>query len=436
MRLTIFVLVFFISVIICFGQESSSENQNWNFHFQQTIITQYHIDFFVAYSGKNSLQTSESPKTTLTSTFFIGRKLWNNAELYFNPELGGGNGLSGATGVAGFVNGEAYRIGDPTPEITVARFFIKQIFPLSNASTQVNDTPNQLARTQPTERIVLSVGKISMTDFFDNNSYSHDPRTQFFNWSLMSNGAWDYAANTRGYTWGVVGEVFLSQWAFRLSTAMVPTEANMSTMDKNLSQAHSETIEIEHSYQLNSRQGTIRLLGYLTHARMGNYEEALILPAGNIDVVSTRAYGRIKYGFGINIEQALSTTIGMMLRYGWNDGRNETWMFTEIDNTISGAILLDGVSWGRKGDIFGGAVALNGISEEHRRYLAAGGYGFIIGDGALQYGAEFITELFYSFLLPEYHLTLSPGYQFVYNPAYNKNRGPVHVFELRAHIAF
>jgi high affinity Mn2+ porin len=252
----------------------------------------------------------------------------------------------------------------------------------------------------------------------------------------MSNGAWDYAANTRGYTWGIVGEVFLSQWAFRLSTAMVPTEANMSTMDENLSRAHSETIEIEHSYQLNSRKGTIRLLGYLTHARMGNYEDALALSADNIDVVITRAYGRTKYGFGINIEQALSTTIGMMLRYGWNDGQNETWMFTEIDNTVSGALLLDGESWGRKGDMLGGAVALNGISKEHRKYLAAGGYGFIIGDGALQYGPEFITELFYSFFLLEYHLMLSPDYQFVINPAYNKDRVPVHVFGLRAHIAF
>jgi high affinity Mn2+ porin len=275
-----------------------------------------------------------------------------------------------------------------------------------------------------------------MTDFFDNNSYSHDPRTQFFNWSLMSNGAWDYPANTHGYTWGIVGEVFLSQWAFRLSTAMVPTEANMSTMDEDLMQAHSETIEIEHSYQLYFGQGIIRLLGYLNHAHMGNYEEALALPAGSLDVVNTRAYGRTKYGFGINVEQALSSTIGMMLRYGWNDGQNETWMFTEIDNTVSGAIVLDGESWDRKGDMLGVAVALNGISEEHRRYLAAGGYGFLIGDGALNYGPEFITEFFYSFLLPEYHLALSPDYQFVLNPAYNKDRGPVHVFGLRAHIAF
>lgn len=413
-----------------------TNTSDWNFHFQQTMIMQYHPDFSATYSGKNSLKTSEPDQTSLTSTFFIGKRLWKSAELYFNPELGGGSGLSGATGIAGFPNGETYRIGDPAPQLTVARLFLKQTFALSDRDTMVLDDINQLAGRVPSKRFTIIVGKISMTDFFDNNSYSHDPRTQFMNWALMSNGAWDYPANTRGYTWGVITELLLSPWAFRLSSAMVPTEANMSEMDGNIAQANSETIEIERLYEFGTQHGVIRTLGYYTKARMGSYTQALQLPQGQIDIVNTREYGRSKYGFGINIEHAFSEDVGLAIRVGWNDGANETWMFTEIDRTISTALMLDGSLWQRKGDNLGVALLLNGISQDHQDYLKAGGYGFIIGDGALNYAPEFITELFYTFSLPEFHVSLTPDYQFVLHPAYNADRGPVHVFGMRAHVAF
>jgi len=299
-----------------------------------------------------------------------------------------------------------------------------------------SDDVDQIAGLQPSKRLTLIFGKISMTDYFDNNSYSHDPRSQFMNWALMSNGAWDYPANTRGYTWGFVGELSLSPWTFRISGAMVPAEANMSVMDQNIGKANSETIEIERSYEIGSQKGVIRALGFYTEARMGNYEQALQMPPGQIDIVQTREYGRTKHGFGLNIEQAFSDNIGFMLRAGWNDGKNETWMFTEIDRTISSALLLDGAFWQRKGDNIGIALALNGISQDHRNYLQAGGYGFIIGDGKLNYSPEFITELFYEFSLPEFHLFLTPDYQFVLHPAYNADRGPVHVLGMRAHIGF
>ena len=339
-------------------------------------------------------------------------------------------------GIAGFPNGEIYRIGDPTPQVTVSRIFIRQTFALSDRDTMFSDDIDQLAGLQPSKRLTLIFGKISMTDYFDNNSYSHDPRSQFMNWALMSNGAWDYPANTHGYTWGFVGELSLSPWAFRLSGAMVPTEANMSDMDQNIGKANSETMEIERSYEIGSQKGIIRALGFYTQARMGNYEQALQLPPGQIDIVQTREYGRTKHGFGLNIEQAFSDNIGFMLRAGWNDGINETWMFTEIDQTISSAVLLDGALWQRKGDNLGIALVLNGISQDHRNYLEAGGYGFLIGDGHLNYSPEFITELFYMFTLPEFHLSLSPDYQFVLHPAYNADRGPVHVFGMRAHVGF
>ncbi len=275
-----------------------------------------------------------------------------------------------------------------------------------------------------------------MIDYFDKNRYSDDPRTKFLNWALMTNGAWDYPANTRGYSLGIVAELVTYPWALRISTAMVPTEANQSVMDMNLSRAHSETIEIEHDYSLGTHQGAIRLLGFHTMARMGNYQQALELPPGEIDMVATRAYGRSKYGIGLNIEQALSDNVGMMFRAGWNDGHNETWMFTEIDQAVSAALVFDGKAWNRDGDNIGVAVLANGISADHRAYLKAGGYGFLIGDGNLNYAPESIAETYYSLSLPAYHMHIAPDYQFVLNPAYNKDRGPVHVLAVRFHLEF
>lgn len=434
---------FFIITIGCFflvstgdAQPSDSSSQDWNFHFQQTIVLQYHPDFTAKYSGVNSLDTSEPAQTSVTSTFFVGRRLWKNAEAYVNPELSGGNGLSEVTGIAGFPNGETFRIGNPSPQLTIARVYIVQRFDLSETKTIVEDDQNQLMETRPDAYVNITAGKISMIDYFDKNRYSDDPRTEFLNWALMTNGAWDYPANTHGYTWGIVAEFVTPPWALRASAAMVPTEANQSVMDLNLSRAHSETIEIEHDYTLSTHQGAMRLLGFHTMARMGNYDQALELPPGEVDVVATRAYGRSKYGMGLNIEQELGDNVGMMFRASWNDGHNETWMFTEIDQAVSAAVIYDGRAWDRAGDNFGIAMLANGISAEHRAYLKAGGYGFLIGDGNLNYSPESIAETFYSLSLSAYHLQLSPDYQFVLNPAYNKDRGPVHVFAIRIHSEF
>jgi len=426
----------FVAVHSLAAQSSDSLSQEWSFHFQQTIVVQYHPGFTAKYSGNNSLDTSEPAQTSLTSTFFIGRKLWKNAEAYINPELSGGEGLSSVTGIAGFPNGETFRIGNPSPQLTIARIFITQRFDMSDTRTIVEDDENQLMGFRSDAYVNIAAGKISMIDYFDKNRYSDDPRTKFLSWALMTNGAWDYPANTHGYTWGVVVEYVTQPWALRLSTAMVPTEANQSVMDVNLGRAHSETVELEHDYTLGAHPGTVRFLGFHTMAHMGNYDQAVELPPGEIDVVATRAYGRSKYGMGLNIEQELSDDVGMMFRASWNDGHNETWMFTEIDQAVSAAIVYDGKAWGRAGDNFGAAILANGISADHRAYLKAGGYGFLIGDGNLNYAPESIAEVFYSLSLPLYHLHLAPDYQFILNPAYNKDRGPVHVVAIRIHSEF
>jgi high affinity Mn2+ porin len=430
--------IFLVVYIFCFSmyaQETPDTNSNkeWSMHFQETTITQYHPAFNAQYSGANSLNNNEETATSLTSTLFLGRKLWENSEAYFNVEIAGGQGFSGTTGVAGFPNGEVYRVGDPTPGFNLNRFFIKQIIPLSSEYTPIADGENQVQTRKPDSYIAISIGRFSLIDFFDNNKFSNDPRSQFMNWSLMDNGAWDYAADTKGYTSGLVLEYMRPEWAFRISTAQVAKSANAMDMEYNIKNDHSETFEAEHDYSISGQPGAVRVSGYLTHANMGNYVLATRLPAGDVNIVDTREQGRTKYGFGINAEQNLTDDIGMFFRFGWNDGKNETWMFTEIDQSTSLGISFNGNLWSRKDDNAGAAFVINQISKDHQAYLEAGGYGFLIGDGNLNYAPESIIEAYYSLKVFEF-FHLSPDYQFILNPAYNKDRGPVNVFSIRAHV--
>ncbi|MDP4236517.1 MAG: carbohydrate porin [Bacteroidota bacterium] len=418
-----------------FAQNSSSDIPAWNFYFQQTVIGQYHFDFPSAYADANSLAAHEGAAFSFTSTVFIGRRLWQGGELYCDPELAGGSGLSGSTGVAGALNGETYRIGDPAPSLAIARLYIRQSIALSEDRVAVPDAPNQIGGMQPTHRLSITLGKYSVADQFDNNSVSHDPRTQFLNWSLMSVGAWDYPADTKGYTIGATVEYSTPDVTVRAATDLVAKSANQSVFDKNLSQAHSETVELEIPESVLSGTGTIRILGFHTLAHMGNYLQAIQSDSGRVpDITSTRAYGRAKYGFGLNIDQTLGKYVTVFSRASWNDGRNETWMFTEIDRSFSAGCAFDGVFRKPGDDILRGAFVLNGISDDHRKYLEAGGSGFILGDGKLNYALESIVELQYLTRITSY-FALSADYQFVLNPGYNKDRGPVHVVGLRGHVA-
>ncbi|RSK49497.1 carbohydrate porin [Hymenobacter rigui] len=412
----------------------SSRQPNWSLHFQQTLVTQWHPSFRAPYAADYSLAQREKAKTSLTSTFFLGRRLWRGGSFFFNPELAGGSGLSQARGIAGFPNGETFRIGDPAPHLYVARAFLRQVWALGTETQVVEDAPNQLAGSGPARFLALNVGKLSLTDFFDQNSYSHDPRSQFLNWGLMSNGGWDYPANTRGYTVAAVLEYVTPLGAVRASSALVPTYANGPTIDFHYGKAHSETLELTRTYHLGRQAGTVRALGFRTVAGMGDYRTATLRP--DLDLTATRQPGRTKTGFGLNLEQTLTPEVGLFARLSYNDGRRETWAFTEIDRSASLGAVSTGTRWHRPNDRLGLAVVANGLSQPHRSFLAAGGHGFMIGDGQLNYAPEMAAEAYYSVNLPRQHATLSPDYQLILNPAYNHDRGPVQVLGGRLHVAF
>ncbi|MBS1586137.1 MAG: carbohydrate porin [Bacteroidetes bacterium] len=417
--------------------EVNCEQQWFNAHFQTTYVYQYKPAFTSPYSGVNSLNGSEDHENSLTATLYLGAHLWKGAEVYVNPELAGGSGLSGALGMAGSSNGETFRVGNPAPTLYLARGLLKQTFALGRGKECPGDDANQLAGLQPKDYLRFYLGKYSIGDLFDNNEYSNSPREQFLNWSLMNNGAWDYAANVRGYTYAFTAELQMRSMNYKVAVATLPTTANGSELNTDITQAMAINAEVSREFHIRNKPGHIRLLGFYNKANMGNY----VLSTGSAavsdtpDVTATRVYSRTKTGFGINLDQQLNSLLGIFARIGWNDGKNETWCFTEIDQTASLGLNFDGHKWKRDEDNGGIAIVVNGLSKDHRNYLAAGGNGFILGDGKLNYAPEAIGELYYSFKPLKTGIWLTGDYQFCLNPGCNSDRGPVHIFSVRLHVA-
>ncbi len=415
-----------------YSQALPDSIKNDSFHFQHTIVSQWHPSFRSIYSGTNSVGSDQENAISVTSTLFLGARLFSNTELYFNPELSGGTGIGGTHGIAGFPNGEIYRVDDASPKISLARLFIRQTFNLGSDKIFYEDSQNQIASLKGRERIVLTLGRFSVSDIFDNNSYSHDPRNQFLNWSVMSSAAWDYPADTRGYTWGFAVEYFCREFALRGAAVMVAEDVNGMVLDSKIEKAFGIVLEFERKFVLDNRNGVIRFLVFSNKARMGNYAEAMNNKDGNVDISRTRLYGRNKTGFALNAEISPENNLGLFLKLSWNDGKNESWMFTEIDRSITLGGTIRNLKLINDSDEIGAAVVVNGISEDHKNFLQKGGYGFIVGDGALNYGPEFILEVYWKFeLLPNCYV--SPDYQFILNPAYNIDRGPINMFGVRLH---
>lgn len=417
-------------------------DSNTNFHFQQTFINQYHPDFSAVYSGKNSLKVNEENCLSMTATMFFGLKLFQNANLYYNAEIAGGSGFSKVQGIAGFTNNEVVRVGDVAPTFYTARFFLEYIINLDGQTTLKEDDFNQVQTSINEQWLIFRVGKFSILDYFDDNKYSHDGRSQFMDWALVSNGAWDYSADTRGYTNGILTEYINPNFSLRFAISMVPNEANgrielfnREFMKENVVLDNNAlTLEIEKPLSIFGKDGKLKFIVYKNSSHGYKYQDAINTNTYSPDSLSLlRRNGTTKYGICLNFEQDINDNAGVFLRVGWNDGGSETWMFTEIDRSLSFGSVVKGKFWKREKDEAGLALCFNGLSETHKSFLKNGGYGFIIGDGNLNYGIESIIETYYKINITK-NLNFSLGYQFISNPAYNKDRGPVNCYSIRSQI--
>jgi len=407
---------------------------------QANFIFQAHPDFFAKYSGPNSLRAEGEHATSRVFTLYTGIQLFKDTEFFFDVESAGGRGISNALGLAGFTNLDVVR--NPTLGSTpyIARVMIHQVIPLTTERVEAERTPLSLATELPRKRLEFRLGKMSTADFFDVNSVGGDSRLQFTNWTVDNTGAYDYAADTRGYTYGAIIEYQQPQFGIRFGEMLMPTVANGIDLDWALSRSHSENIEAEFRPELLRGRGTaIRLLSYFNSANMGDYREAvnafLSGQDAKPDITAHRHPGTLKYGFAANMEQEFTSSLRGFVRTGWNEGHHESFAYTEVNSTVAFGVSLRGVRWKRELDRFGSAFVVNGISKDHQQYLRLGGLGFLLGDGNLRYGHELIWENYYTAHIWR-GVSISALLQYVVNPGYNQDRGPVLVPGLRIHLEF
>ena len=405
---------------------------------QMNFILQAHPGFSALYSGPNSLSPNYEKASSRVFTLYAGLQVSNSTEILADAEEAGGRGLSGALGLAGFSNLDAVRNPSLGQQPYLARVMVHHIVALSQERVESEPGPFSTFTEVPARRLDVRVGKLGTVDFFDVNSVGGDSHLQFMNWAVDQNGAYDFAADTRGYTWGAILEYQQRQWGFRFGEMLMPSVANGMDEVWNLRQARSENYEFElHRGFLSMQPGVIRLLSYMNHANMGIYRDAINRYLQGLDptpeITDHPLQTTVKYGFGLNLEQGLTRDLTAFGRFGWNNGKTESYAFTEIDQTFSGGVVMNGRRWRRGHDRLGLAFVSNAISGDHRRYLELGGKGFIIGDGALNYRREKILESYYTAHLWK-GFYASTGVQYVTNPAYNRDRGPVVIPTLRFHL--
>ncbi len=406
---------------------------------QFTNVTQWHPAFTSPYQGQNSLNPDSDSKETTDLTLFAGMRISGGGELWVNPEIDQGFGLSNTLGVAGFPSGEAYKVGANAPYLRLPRLFYRQVINLGGDEQTIASAANQMGRTQSADNVILTIGKFSVVDVFDTNTYAHDPRSDFMNWSIVDSGAFDYAADAWGFTKGASIEWTQSWWTLRGGFFDLSTIPNTTILDPTFSQ-HEWVGELEERHQLWRHPGKVKLLGFINQGKMGSYADALQLAqqTGNPPDTALVRRGSSRPGIAINLEQEVSSDMGVFARASANDGSKEAFEFTEINQSVSAGLSLRGDRWGRHDDTFGFAAVANGLSSDARNYFAAGGMGILIGDGQLpHYGSEKIMETYYSYSVHAVdHLSLSLDYQYVINPAYNQDRGPVSIFGARVHAEF
>ncbi len=397
--------------------------------------------FHNPYEGPNSFTTINGKGRDFTHTYgvYLGSQLTPTLQAYLDLELFKGNGISDGVGLAGFVNGDVIRAGSSnlSKDPYVARLYLRYLLPLSTETEKVERAMDQLPGEQPVSRFEAKFGKLAAADDFDLNRYANNNRTQFLNYDFLFNTAWDYAADTRGYSYGFMTALVQPRWRLAFGMYMEPNTANGADFD------YVDMREIGYNLELtlkpNDAGTVIRMLTYLNTGRMGNYNDAIALGAATAStpsLLNVEKQGGTKYGFGLNFEQPLADDgeTGIFGRLGWNDGNHESWSYVESDRHASLGVQLKGVHWGRNEDCLGLAYGVNSLSNPHKSYLAAGGSGILLGDGKLNYGYEQVFEAYYRVQLGKY-VQISPDFQFIQNPGYNKDRGPAEVYGLRAHLS-
>jgi high affinity Mn2+ porin len=412
--------------------------ENWAIHGQATFTPAFQPGFRSSQTGPQSLPADANGRETFDTTLYAGMRPWAGGEFWINPEIDQGFGLGNSLGVAGYLSGEAYKLGEADPYYRISRAFFRQTIDLGGEVQKVDPDLNQLGGSQTANRIVLTVGKFAVTDIFDNNKYAHDPRNDFLNWSVVDAGTFDYAADAWGVTYGASAEWYLGRYALRLGLFDTSDVPNGLHLDLPLFQEMQFVAEAEEAHTLFDQPGKLRFLYWLTRANIGTYSDALALAFATGMTPSTSAVRdyRSKYGVVLNLEQQVVTDIGFFARLGWTQQGVAEYDFTDISQTVQAGFSFGGAPWGRPDDTIGVAAVANQISRSAKEYLAAGGLGGIIGDGQLpEAGPEQLIETYYRWAVFDW-AQVTTDYQFVNNPGYNRQRGPVSVLMARMHVQF
>lgn len=421
------------------GDKTVSGSDRWEIHGQTTYIQQGYPRFRAPYTGPNSLPPWPQSKETWSGSAFLGFHVWDGAEIYYNPELLQGFGLSSTVGAAGFPNGEGQKSNFIYPHYNTSRLFLRQTLGFGGEQENVESSYGQMASKRDISRLTIQVGRFAVHDVFDNNTYAQDSRADFLNWSIGAAGAFDYPANKIGQTYGAVAELNQKDWAFRSGYFLIGDKPNSNNFDTQVFNRGGYVIELETRYSLLSRPGKLRLIGWLNEAFAGNFREAINLSAmtgldPNTAILQTRQ-GRPEYGYVVNLEQSVTDDVGMFVRWSWNSGRGEMSAFSDINQSLSGGASIKGTSWGRPDDKVGIAGVTNQISKDYRDFLAIGGTGILVGDGQLNYRSERILESYYAIALAK-DVVFTFDYQLMTDPAYNADRGPISFFSGRLHAEF
>jgi high affinity Mn2+ porin len=405
---------------------------------QDNIIFQWHPSFPAKYSGPNSLRDSAEHATSNVATLYLGYQVRSNTEVFFDLETAGGGGLSDALGLAGVTNVDVVRNPTLGSKPYIARIMLREIIPLGTEMKESDRDQFNLATQIPVRRIEIRAGKYGMADYFDLNEVGSDSHSQFMNWTAVNNGAYDYAADTRGYTYGVLAEYDDRNWTFKFGESLMPKVANGQDLQWNLSKAHAENFEWTYMPKLLAhRESAVRLLSYVNHANMGVYRDAVdnfldgATPTPEITAHTART--TTKYGFTASVEQDLPHDFRAFARWGWNEGQHESFAYTEADATIEAGGDLAGKRWHRKLDKVGSAFISNGISADHQEYLRLGGLGFLLGDGNLNYAREDIWESYYNAHIWR-GIFAAFDIQSIHHPGYNQDRGSVLAPGFRFHL--